>query len=387
MSWVMAMAQYTVTHKCGHEVVHRLYGPSRQREWRLKKLAEELCPACEEAERAKRNAEAAARNREMGLPPLTGTEKQVAWAESIRARIMKELDDELAAGLAAGEQITEEGQMLIDTLMAQTEARWWIDARHFSIRSLMELLAEQIRYGVVKPVRREDDKAALEAKAEATIRPEQPKTETVAEIRITPDGKIEVEFPEMNEAFRKLIRFELGYTWTGSVWRRIAGLFGTAQDRAVETGHRLLAAGFPIRIYDQQLRQRILDGDFEPEPKRTIIKLTSGKHAGWFAISWPRSEDYYRAASRLPGAKWDKPYVVVPPEQFEAVVGFAETYDFALSPGAKELVEAARAAKEAELVAPPMEPKKPAKGRKPSRVPEPLEVPDEVTIDDDLRDD
>lgn len=382
------MAQYTVTHRCGHQATHQIYGPGRHREWRLKKLAEELCPECEEAERQRRNAEAAAKNREMGLPPLTGTEKQVAWAESIRAHIMKELDDELAAGLAAGEQITEEGQMLIDTLMAQTEARWWIDARHFSIRSLMELLAEQIRCGVIKPVRPEDEtKAALEAKAEATIRPEQPKTETVAEIRITPDGKIEVEFPEMNEAFRKLIRFELGYTWTGSVWRRIAGLFGTAQDRAVETGHRLLAAGFPVRIYDQQLRQRILDGDFEPEPKRVIRKLSTGEHAGWFGISWPRSEDYYRAASRLPGAKWDKPYVVVPPEQFEAVVGFAETYAFALSPGAKELVEAARAAKEAELVAPPMEPKKPAKGRKPSRVPEPLEVPDEVTIDDDLRDD
>src|SRR5690606_8314346 len=133
--------------------------------------------------------------------------------------------------------------------------------------------------------------------------------------------------------------------------------------------------GFPVRIYDQQLRQRILDGDFEPEPKRVIRKLNTGEHAGWFGLSWPRSEDYYRAASRLPGARWDKPYVLAPPAQCEAVVGFAETYDFALSPGAKELVEAARAAKEAELVAPPMEPKKPAKGRKPSRVPEPLEVP------------
>jgi len=380
--------RYTVTHSCGHTADHKLTGPQRYREYKLRKLAEDLCPACEEAERSKRNAEAAARNREMGLPPLTGTEKQVAWAESIRARIMKELDDELAAGLAAGEQITEEGQMLIDTLMAQTEARWWIDARHFSIRSLMELLAEQIRCGLVKPVRREDEtKAALEAKAEATIRPAEPKTETVAEIRITPDQRIEVEFPEMNETFRQLIRFELGYTWTGSVWRRAAGLFGTAEDRAVETGHRLLAAGFPVRIYDQQLRQRILDGDFEPEPKRVIRKLSTGEHAGWFGISWPRSEDYYRAASRLPGAKWDKPYVVVPPEQFEAVVGFAETYGFALSPGAKELVEAARAAKEAALVAPPMEPKRAPKGRKPSEKPPKLEVPAEVTIDDSLRDD
>ena len=113
------------------------------------------------------------------------------------------------------------------------------------------------------------------------------------------------------------------------VWRRIAGLFGTAQDRAVETGHRLLAAGFPVRIYDQQLRQRILTA-ISSQNQHVIRKLSTANMLGWFGISWPRSEDT-TGPCRLPGAKWDKPYVVVPPEQFEAVVGFAETYDFALS--------------------------------------------------------
>lgn len=379
------MAKYTVTHKCGHEKEHNLIGPRRSREWKLERLESELCDECEAAERERQNAEAAAANREMGLPELIGTENQVGWAESIRHRFMDELDDMMER--YKDETVTEEGQVIIDTLMAQTRASWWIDHRHLPLEQLFDQIARDIKKGAIQVARPEDQtQLALEAKAEATIRPDQPMTDTVAEIRVT-GPSLEVDFPERNEDFRKLIRYGLGYSWSGSFWKRKTGAFGTPENRAAETGHRLLAAGFPIRVYDADLRRRILEADFEPEPKRAVYRRDIGRFANWFALRWPYGEDYYEAARALPGARYDRPHVVVPVEHFEAVIGFAETYGFALSPGAQDLVETARAAKEAELIAPPIKPKTQAKGRAPGRVPEPLEVPEDVEIDDSLRDD
>src|SRR5690606_17783180 len=102
----------------------------------------------------------------------------------------------------------------------------------------------------------------------------------------------------------------------GSCWRRgINTVAGPVEERVVETAHRLLAAGFPIRLYDEELRRRAIEADFTPEPKRIIWKHTLGQYAGWFGIEWPRDEDYYKAARKLPGARWDRGsrQVVVPP--------------------------------------------------------------------------
>jgi len=48
--------------------------------------AQKLCRECYQAELAKQNAKAAAAAAEMGLPELTGTEKQVVWARDDPAR-------------------------------------------------------------------------------------------------------------------------------------------------------------------------------------------------------------------------------------------------------------------------------------------------------------
>ena len=55
-----------------------------------------------------------------------------------------------------------------------------------------------------------------EASEEATIRPQDTKTETVAEIRILKET-VQVEFPEKREDFRKIINSN-GYRWSGSCW-------------------------------------------------------------------------------------------------------------------------------------------------------------------------
>lgn len=386
------MAKYEVTHACGHVDTHNLIGPRRSREWKLSRLEEEFCRDCALEEQRRKNEEAAEANRADELPPLEGTEKQVLWAESIRREALNGLArfiDHKKYGDAIGQ--------LIERLSAEIRASWWIDHRGMTALNtpwahegiMFDWLQAMKRAGVLSVGEPPSVVTVTpdEVKVEATVRPAEPRTETVAEIRQV-GNLIEIDFPERREDFRKLVRFELGYSWSGKCWRRtISGVACPVEDRVVETAHRLLAAGFSIRLYDAELRRRAIEGGFTPEPKRVIYKRTSGEYAGWFAIGWPRDEDYYGAARALPGSRWDRPNVVVPAEQWEAVLGFAETYDFALSPGARELMEQSRGAQEAALVAPPIKPKRAPKGRQPSQTPPKLEVPVEVDIDDSLRDD
>jgi hypothetical protein len=75
------MAKYYITHSCGHEATHDLLDPINGRESRAAWLEKQPCMDCK---RAAENA--AAKEANAGLPALEGNEKQIAWAESIRAK-------------------------------------------------------------------------------------------------------------------------------------------------------------------------------------------------------------------------------------------------------------------------------------------------------------
>ena len=108
------MAKYDVTYICGHEGVVELFGPSRDREIRLAWLVKNLCQDCYREQELKKAKE---KGKEMGLPELHGTEKQIAWAETIRASLIEVLQEriesqEIRAGkrfarFLAGESIEE----------------------------------------------------------------------------------------------------------------------------------------------------------------------------------------------------------------------------------------------------------------------------------------
>lgn len=376
------MAKYEVTHKCGHVEWYDLIGPHRIREWRLKQLAEELCYACRQEELRQQNLRAAEENRQMELPPLEGTEKQILWAETIRNRKIKAVDALISS---TEEEPPAELPQAMEWLYGQTSAGWWIDRRHLEPSALVQEAIKAVRKQAAQPqVAKEVEMAAL---AEATVRPENPKTETVAEIRILGGNIIEVRFPERRESFRELMKLTLGYRWENGVWRRQIGPFnGPVEDRVAEVGYRLLAAGFPIRIHDVELRRRAVAGEFAPEPKRWVRRATSGPYAGWFQLTWPkRTDDFYAQAKRIPGSRWYQGAMYVPAEQFEQVLDFAEVHGFQVSDGARQLAEEARQIRENALVA-----KLPEKAEPPARpgsVPPKLEAPAEVTIDDELRDD
>lgn len=217
------------------------------------------------------------------------------------------------------------------------------------------------------------------------VRPESPKTETIAEIAVKGDI-VTVTFPERREEFRLLMR-SLGYEWTGTRWARpIRSIHGEPADRAAETGHRLLAAGFVIRIDDEVIRNRAITGNYRPEPNCWVQRIVAGEHAGKFMIGWTREADLYGAAKRISGSRYvPGKGIVVPPEHFDEVLDFAEMHGAYVSPAALELANEARAIRDA---APVVKVRAPKKRRAPDpKAPPRLEAPVEVNIADDLRDD
>lgn len=95
---------------------------------------------------------------------MNGTEKQVAWAETIRSRHLRDgraliserltqMADAAAAHnptRAAYDRYLADGEngadALLDALEAKDDARWWIDRRDKSAWSLLKEIAREIGY-------------------------------------------------------------------------------------------------------------------------------------------------------------------------------------------------------------------------------------------------
>jgi hypothetical protein len=129
------MAKHTITHKCGHAVVHNITGPMKNRPWQVERLKGQVCRECYIAGINEAAAVAAA---EQGLPRLTGSEKQVAWATTIRDELLGRCEGwikktiEMAEGKATDEDLArfrEETGKALETLKSKTSASWWIDHR------------------------------------------------------------------------------------------------------------------------------------------------------------------------------------------------------------------------------------------------------------------
>lgn len=121
------MAKYDITHTCGHTSIYNIVGKVADRDGKVSWLESKPCRDCE---RRAENEKAAATNSASGLPALTGSEKQIAWAESIRAEKAQSLTD-MRAKLAphAGDAQADAAIAVIDAQLTETAASAWIDAR------------------------------------------------------------------------------------------------------------------------------------------------------------------------------------------------------------------------------------------------------------------
>lgn len=407
------MAKYQITHSCGHTETLSLFGKQKYRDWQIEKAEGNICPACWHEQQIEADKKAAEQNAILGLVELTGSEKQILWAEKIRADkldlletlptmpvyqmdawwswhnlrdlISKEQENEISEQCQDKADLFKVAIQLpvlkkgIELLKAQIKASWWIDNRDSKLSFIIAELLKSIH--AEQPS--ENKPLEMNAQAEATVRPEAPVTETVAEIKALAN-KVTVSFPEKVESFR-LIMLAHGFTWSGNAWvRELSTSNGFASDRATEIGHILLGSGFIVRIYDELIRTYAIEGNYQEETTRWIKAYTSGSEQGRLCITWGRDEDYYKAAKRLPTARYAKPNVSVDVEQFEQVLDFAEINDFSISESAMKLIDAAREAREKALIAHVELAKKVTRGD--DGKPVKLDVPDSVEINSDLRD-
>lgn len=351
-----------------------------------------VCAACEAKDRAAQNAAAAATNTEKGLPALTGSERQVAWAETIRlskmARVrmfgklidmmqslehMESLNAEQREALRADikqeidnidsgvnrESVRRQClhlmhtvgsarryATLVEIMERQTRASWWIDHRDTPIDAIALDLADDIDATIeaAGPRATGDIEAMHAAQEEALLKPvDAPKSTQVAEIRLA--GKeLHVAFAEKREDFRLLMR-GMGFHWAERYWARTLGLTtGAPVDRMAETAHRIIGAGFMVRLHDDEARTKAIRGDFAPEQTRWVTKAVGGAYDGWCRIQWSKTDDLYAPAKSLLGARYNAGCIYVPSGSILEVMDFAERYGFAASTGVREMLAAHQAA-------------------------------------------
>lgn len=144
----MAIARAWCTCKtCGQEFEVRVRRNNSSEaksfeKWAIEHIDE--CPDCEEKRLRKahdeENAAAAEKAAEAGLPQLVGSPKQIAWAESIRMKIVTGLT---TINPKYHPFMLEVGKAAIRIMVQETKASWWIDNRVYAdadFQSLMILL-------------------------------------------------------------------------------------------------------------------------------------------------------------------------------------------------------------------------------------------------------
>lgn len=284
-----------------------------------------------------RNAEAAGASRENGWPELTGTEKQVAWATTLRHDALNEIADQMP-----DEFLPVFWDFAVEFMNEKRSASWWIDNREWLKRTIFPKVRERMKN---PPAAANRAAAAQEAMNDAaTIAEPQEKThEGIVDICVG-DTRVSAEYRK-NDDFMAIVK-GLDYHWDRdlSAWFLPMGVTtGSAEERAAELGNKLLNAGFSIRIQNPETLQNAIHGNYEPRTSRWIMLRTDEEY---FTIVWGCKDDLYRQIMSLPGAKYHGSNVTVPSNEYETIIDFAERYDFKFSKGAAAFIKRMKAGTE-----------------------------------------
>ncbi len=359
----MAKATATCTcEKCGATFVKTTIRNNRTEannweEWAVDHYT--TCPECEAKEYAEYVAKIMKEAEENGLPELRGTEKQNNWAVQIRqdkitaisAWIEECRPNSKAKDIALAEDI-------MNYVLTIDKSRWWIDHRNCSVREIFfecrPLILERKK---AMPTSEQVSEKKEAEKKDTVIVPENSQFGIVT-IVIT-DNAVEVRYPK-DETFRAKVK-EAGFCWDSDnyCWKKdLSFRTGSGIDRAADIANKLLTAGFSVDCKNADVRQKAVDGTFEPECKNWISRLANGEYANWLSISIPRrgsssdAQELYDASRRIKGSRWFKGSTVVPASQYAAVEDFANIYGYKFSDGAIEQIKETRDAETIKITAP-----------------------------------
>lgn len=312
-----------------------------------------------EREKQEANEKAAEFSRESGLAPLTGSDKQIAWANTIRMKFVEAVDEFRAVRLqqiescgsdekefidAAGKEIESLDRIMAYLEQHYTEARFWIDNRN-DVES-----GHSIVPPLLKAIFR-DMNADADFNAESTVAEGEPEPEEQAVIlqpeSATEEGVVTIECEKANGAeciraryqksddFRYIVK-TLDYYWSsesGAWSKKITETTGSASDRMAELANRLLVEGYTVKV-PESIADDAKNGKYEPEHTRWVKRGTGDT----FVICWSgRDQHEFHAAKKLPGAEWVTGVgMKVPVTSFREVAEFAEYNDYRFTAAASE---------------------------------------------------
>jgi len=349
------MSWYYGTFSCGHEGRVNIIGPTKDRQWRADRKFSGSCPDCYEKMRQEemdaRNREAEEKSKEMELPALEGSEKQVAWANTLRLNFIDYYEEKMSHPLpdSIERQKTPYGFLTAAEIKAiiiesveygmqqHTDARFWIDNRDEWRKVTSAMVAEykSRKSEVPKDVAQEMENDRIQL----TVIPENCRKDGVVRI-LYAGNEIHAKYIK-DDDFRAQVK-KLGYSWDfeKSTWtKKITEYTGDADNRAAEIGNALLAEGFTVEFPTKESKEAAVSGQFSPECKRWV-KYHPGKKK--LSIAWKeRNDTIYEAAKKLPGAKWnmESRSMLVSVEFYREVEDFAETLGFSISKAAKAGME------------------------------------------------
>ena len=79
-----------ITYSCGHEGEIEVYGKADKRNYIVSMKERDLCPECYKKQQQEITIK---ETKESGFPELSGSEKQITWANQIRLNASKDLSD------------------------------------------------------------------------------------------------------------------------------------------------------------------------------------------------------------------------------------------------------------------------------------------------------
>lgn len=271
------MAKYQIKFSCGHTEIRDLIGKVVDRERKIEYFENYgTCSECYKAEqeikKAEANAKAKAEAEAHGLPALTGTKKQIAWAEDLRIYFVYKVEADIKQGKYVIEKLTMEKHPLLEkaiekmqeledvfsyTLQSETSAKFWIDNRE---KSQKEILKEG--KWKMKKVTAEATPEAQEVLSEAIVKPQEQTEKGIVEIKSN-NEVITLDYKK-SEKFIKLVK-SVGYTWQGVWVKKLNNFTGCELDRVAEIGNLLLSNGFAVSILDATAREKAISGEFKQE--------------------------------------------------------------------------------------------------------------------------
>lgn len=134
--------KYTITHACGHTQDRQIYGTDTrgQRGDKARWLESQPCSDCSrvqrERERAEESERAAAHAAAEDWPELSGTPRQVAWAQTLRADAVAACDQRAdRAGPPAADELRRAWRRMM--VSRYTDASWWIEHRDMTTPQLL----------------------------------------------------------------------------------------------------------------------------------------------------------------------------------------------------------------------------------------------------------